>query len=561
MPHTAPIANALTAAQPASDETVVIDGYTLSIADVQRVAQRRARVEITRDPATLQHIQATCDYIAESTRAHKPIYGVTTGFGGMANTVMVLDETAALQSNLVWYHKAAAGARMPEADVRAAMLLRANSHLHGISGIRLEIIQRLITFLNANVIPHVYDLGSIGASGDLLPLSYITGALLGLSKDYGVDFDGEPTDALTALERLGLPRLDLLPKEGLAMINGTSMMAGVAANNIGAAKSLLALALGAHALMIQALVGTNQSFHPFIHAHKPHPGQRRAAASMLALLDGSQMIRDELDGQNEHRGRDLIQDRYSLRCLPQYIGPLIDSMAEIERQIEVEINSATDNPLLDAAAEATYHGGNFLGQYVGLAMDRLRYIVSMLAQHLDTQIALLVTPEFNRGLPPCLIGNTDRRINMGLKGLQISGNSMVPMLAFLGNSITDRFPTHAEQFNQNINSQGFNSANLARQSLTIFRSYVAVALIFGVQGVDLRTYELTGQYDARRSLSPATARLYEAVRTVIGRPPAADRPYMRDDTDFALDADIARIAADIAADGPVAQAAREFVLA
>jgi phenylalanine ammonia-lyase len=440
------------------------------------------------------------------------------------------------------------------------MLIRANSHLHGASGIRLELIRRIETFLNAGVTPHVQEFGSIGASGDLVPLASITGALIGLDRCFTVDFNGEELDALTALERLGLPRLRLHPKEGLAMVNGTAMMTGIAANCVYDAQILLELAMGVHALAIQALGGTNQSFHPFIHAHKPHPGQVWAATTMADLLAGSHLIRSEWGGQHDYHGHGLVQDRYSLRCLPQYMGPIVDGFTQIAQQIEVEMNSATDNPLIDGEHQVSYHCGNFLGQYVGVAMDHLRYYIGLLAKHLDVQIALLVAPEFSGGLPPSLVGNPARKVNMGLKGLQLAGNSIMPLLTFLGNSLVDRFPTHAEQFNQNINSQGFGSANLARQALETFQQYTAIALMFGVQAVDLRTYAVTGQYDARACLSPATVQLYEAVREVVGRPPSATRPYIWNDDEQPLDVHIARIAADIAAGGCIPQTLNNTVL-
>jgi phenylalanine ammonia-lyase len=536
-----------------------VRGENLTIDDVVRVARHGVQVRLIDEDDVLRRIEASCNYITNAVEAGKPMYGVTTGFGGMANTVISPSDASELQNNLIWFQKAGAGRRLPRADVRAAMLLRANSHLRGVSGIRLEIIRRLETFLNAGVTPHVHELGSIGASGDLVPLAYITGALIGLDACFTVDFNGEDVDALTALERLGLPRLRLRPKEGLAMINGTSVMTGIAVNCVHDVRVLLALAMGAHALAIQALRGTNQSFHPFIHAHKPHPGQVWTAARMLDLLAGSKLIRDELQGQHDYRNRDLIQDRYSLRCLPQYMGPIVDGLAQIAQQIEVEINSANDNPLIDVENQASYHSGNFLGQYVGVAMDHLRYYISLLAKHLDIQIALLVAPEFNHGLPPSLIGNPARKVNMGLKGLQVAGNSIMPLLAFLGNSLADRFPMHAEQFNQNINSQGFGSANLARQSIDTFQQYMAIALMFGVQAVDLRTHVAAGHYDARACLSPASSQLYEALREVVGRPPATDRPFIWNDNEQPLDAHIARIAADIAAGGRIPAAVKDIL--
>jgi phenylalanine ammonia-lyase len=537
-------------------DPVIIDGNNLTIEEVERVARYGASVRLTEDESILGRVGAAHDYIRDAVAAGKPIYGVTSGFGGMAHVAISKEEAVELQNNLIWFMKTGAGKFLPIPDVRAAMLIRANSHLHGASGLRLELIRRIEIFLNAHVTPHVREFGSIGASGDLTPLACITGALIGLDESFTVDFDGEVVDSITALERLGLPRLRLLPKEGLAMINGTSFMTGTAANCVSDAQTLLTLAMGFHALAIQGLIGTNQSFHPFIHALKPHPGQIWAAQTMLELLAGSQLIRDELDGQHDYRQGDLIQDRYSLRCLPQYTGPIVDGLRQIASQVAVEMNAATDNPLIDVDNQVDLHGGNFLGQYIGVAMDQLRYHLGLLAKHMDVQIALLVAPEFNNGLSGSLVGNPERKVNMGLKGLQICGNSIMPQLTFYGNSLVDRFPTHAEQFNQNINSQGFGSANLARRSIEAFQQYMAVALMIGVQAVDLRTQAIGGHYDAREFLSPATLPLYEAVREVVGQPPSSDRPYIRNDNEQPLDVHIERIAADIAANGRIPQAIR-----
>lgn len=523
------------------------------------VSRFGAKVNLTDAERTLKRVAAAHDYIVHATEQGRAIYGVTTGFGGMANTIISPENAGELQENLLWFMNTASGERLPNTDVRAAMVIRANTHLLGLSGLRLELIRRMQTFLNANVTPFVREFGSIGASGDLTPLACITGALIGLDKCFRVDFDGEEIDALTALKRLGLPRLTLRPKEGLAMINGTSVMSGVAANCVYDARMLLGLTMGAHALMIQALSGSNQSFHPFIHDHKPHAGQKWAAATMLSLLSGSGMIRDELGGRDTRAKGELIQDRYSLRCLPQFMGPVIEGLEQAAQQVTVEINSATDNPLIDSKHSRDFHGGNFLGQYIGVAMDHLRYYLGLMAKHLDAQIALLAAPEFNNGLPPSLSGNPARKVNMGLKGLQINGNSIMPLITFLGNSLVDRFPVHAEQFNQNINSQGLGSANLARQSITAFQQYIAVALIFGVQAVDLRTHILAGHYDARGHLSPATIPLYEALREIVERPPLAQRPYIRNDHEQSLSDHIQRIAADIGACGRIPAAVDEML--
>jgi phenylalanine ammonia-lyase len=541
-----------------SPASIEIRGEGLTIDDVVAVARRGAPVRITDDPEVRRRIEASLQYVVHAAQVADRIYGVTTGFGGMANVVIAPKDAGALQENIARFMSVGAGRPLRTDDVRAAMLLRANSHLRGASGLRFELIRRLTVFLNEGVTPILREFGSIGASGDLAPLAQVMGAVCGLSPHFMVDDRGKTVDCLSALARLDLEPLHPGPKEGLAMINGTSVMTGVAAHCVHDARTLAAIALTTHALYLQALRGTNQSFHPFIHRHKPHRGQILAARLMLELLDGSQMVRDELDGRHEDRGEQPIQDRYSLRCLPQYTGPILDGIDLVARQVEVEMNCANDNPLIDGDESRSYHGGNFLGQYIGVAMDQLRYFLGLLVKHLDVQIALLMAPEFNQGLPPSLVGNQARKVNMGMKGLQLSGNSMMPVVGFLGGSLVDRFPTHAEQFNQNVNSLGLGSAVLARQSIDTACQYMGVALMVATQAVDLRTYSTTGRYDAREKLSPATVPLYEAVRDVVGKPPSAERPYVWDDRDQFLSEHIALIAEDIAAGGRVPAAVEKL---
>jgi len=542
----------------AADDAVTISGDGLCIADVVRVARRKAAVCLSREPGIADQIRKSHEFIVKAVAQNRPVYGVTTVFGGMSDIAVPGKDAEELQNNIPWPHKTGAGKRLPETDVRAAMLLRANSLMQGVSGVRMEIIQRFADFLNAGITPHVYEMGSIGASGDLVPLSHIAGALMGLDNAFGVSMNGKDMGCVSALESAGLGRIRLAPKEGLSLINGTSVMTGIAASCVYETRILLALHLAAHGLFLQGLAGTNQSFHPFVHRLKPHPGQVWSAERMLDLLKGSGLVRNEPDGDTGMPQNGLIQDRYSLRCLPQFLGPVVDGFSQITRQVETEMNSVSDNPLIDAEHGACFHCGNFLGQYIGVGMDQLRCYIGLLAKHTDVQIALLVTPEFSNGLPPSLVGNPDRKVNLGLKGLQLCGNSIMPLLCFYGNSLADRFPTHAEQFNQNINSQGFGSANLARQSVDIFRQYTAIALMFGLQAVDLRTKIVSGHYDARKTLSPCTRRVYESLRNVVGILPCAKRPYLYNDDEQSLDEHIRAIVRDIAEDGQIPQAVKEI---
>jgi phenylalanine ammonia-lyase len=503
--------------------TTVISGAGLRIEDIAAVA-RGATVSLTEDAVVLSRLAASREVLRTAIERGEQIYGVTTLFGAMADRRVGPGLMNELQTLALWSHKGATGPRLPEPDVRAAMLLRANSLLKGASGIRLEIIERYVTFLNHGAIPHVFQRGSIGASGDLAPLSYIAGALLGLHPAFKVDFQGRTLDCHSVLAELNLKPLPLLPKEGLALNNGTGASTGVAANVVSRAFELAALALGIHALYAQALLATCHSFEPFVHAMKPHPGQVWIAAEMRKLLAGSKVIRDDPAGEFAIRTTKLIQDRYSLRCLPQYIGPIVDALACASKQIEVEANSANDNPLIDPDSGKIYHTGNFLAQYTGVAMDSVRFHMGLLTKHLDTQIALLMAPEFSNGLSPSLVGNGDGPTNVGFKTLQVAGNQMMPLIAFYGQSMVDRYPTHAEQFNQNINSQAMNAANLAREQLDVLEHYLAVALFCAVQAIELRAKLASGSYDARTVLSPATQGLYSAARNAASGPPDPSRP-------------------------------------
>ncbi|MEY2926195.1 MAG: hypothetical protein RL367_672 [Pseudomonadota bacterium] len=530
--------------------TIIISGAGLTIADIAAVANG-AWVALSTDAAVLDRIERSRAVIQNGVARGEQIYGVTTLFGGMADQYVGPELLVQVQTLALWQHKSTTGPRLPDSDVRAAMLLRANSLMKGASGIRLEIIERFVLFLNAGAHPHVYQRGSIGASGDLVPLAYIAGAILGLDAAWMVDIGGETLDCLTVLARLGLEPLELQPKEGLALNNGTGACTGIAANACARALDLASLALGIHALYAQALLSTDQSFHPYIHQVKPHPGQIWTAAQMARLVEGSKVIRSEAAGDRGARTGKLIQDRYSLRCLPQYLGPIIDGLVNAARQITVEANCANDNPLIDPDSGEILHTGNFLAQYTGVAMDQLRYFIGLLAKHIDTQIALLMTPEFSYGLNPSLVGNMESGVNVGLKSLQIGGNSMMPLISFYGQSIVDRFPTHAEQFNQNINSQAMNSANLARETLDVLEHYLSVALICGVQAVELRAKLVTDSYDARTILSPATIPLYVAARVAAAGPPTAARPLHWNDLDEFIQPKVEGVLADVTARGPV----------
>lgn len=491
-------------------------------------------------------MQGSVDLVADAVRENKTIYGVTTGFGGMAGVSVEPGHAADSQNNLMAFLATGAGAAIAPRHTRSAMLLRANVMAQGCSGVRFQMVQRLIKFIEANATPVVRELGSIGASGDLVPLSTIARAITGQTGFANVQIGNRIVDSATALQELGLEPIDLRPKEGLALVNGTSFSSAIAANSVFESRYLMALTMATQAMMMQALLVQEEPFEDFVHQKKAHPGQRWTASMMLRLLREGRLA-------SNVRSKD-VQDRYSLRCLPQYMGSIVEGLARITDVVEMEMNSVSDNPLIDVEHGKFYQSGNFLGQYVGLAMDDLRRFLGLMAKHLDVQIATLVSPEFSGGLPASLRGNSDRPYNMGLKGLQITGNSIMPMLTWYGHPIVEHFPTHAEQFNQNINGLSWGSANLAWKSVELFQHYMTVAMIFSVQALDLRAHSLFGHYDGRALLGSMLTPLYDAVHNATKRQAGESRPFVFDDADHWLEAALAHLSSDVRQHGSVVDA-------
>lgn len=534
-----------------------INGNFLTLQEIVDVAQNKSKLLLTNDSEVLEKLAQSYNFIQHEALQGKPIYGVNTPFGGMANQLLSHEETQQLQTNLLFFLKCGAGNYIDDVYVRAGMIILVNALLKGVSGIRYEIIERYVFFLNNNITPCVKEFGSIGASGDLVPLASVAGAVTGLADCYTVHYNNKEVGTVEIYQKFNLQKFDLQPKEGLALVNSSAMLTGIAAVNLYELNNLLALAMHAHCLMMQALNASIQPFHPFTHAHKPHAGQIFVAETVRELLAESLLIRqngDTINGDSK-----LYQDRYSIRCIPQFLGPIIDGIKNTYHNIETEANAVTDNPLIDIENYQILHGGNFLGEYVAIGMDQVRNYIGLIAKHLDAQIAMLVMPEFNGGLPSSLTGNTTNRVNLGLKGLQITGNSLMPLLLFYGNSIADKFPTHAEQFNQNINSQAFNSAMLTKKSIEIFRKYIAVSLIFAVQAVDLKVRKMDADGNVQKQLSPQTFKTYNAVREICNKTLLPNELFIYNDGDAPLDTCIELIEKDILNSGLLHKATTPLV--
>jgi phenylalanine ammonia-lyase len=507
--------------------SVTVDGRHLSLDDVAAVARLHAPVRLSPDPAVREAISASRATALRHIAAGEPIYGVTTGFGDSAHRQIGRDRVRVLQERLVECLGQGTGAVTPEATARAVVLIRANTLARGHSAVRVELVERLLDLLNAGITPVIPEEGSVGASGDLVPLSYVAAAVTGSRT---VTVDGEIRDASESLPARNIEPLVLEAKEGLALVNGTAFMTAFAALAAIDARRIALLSDVCTAMAVEVLGGNTGPFDAFLHdVAKPHTGQMRSAANVRAMLEGSALARtyDELVeglGPNDGEYRELdqkVQDRYSLRCAPHFTGVLWDVLDWAERWLTVEINSTNDNPLFDSTSGRVHSGGNFAGGHVALAMDALKTAVASIGDLLDRQLELVVDEKYSGGLTPNLIprlepDDPEAGINHGFKAMQLACSSLaadalsrcMPMSAFSRST---------ECHNQDKVSMGATAARHTRDVVALVEKVAAIHLIALCQAADLRGPEGLGR----------TRVVYDRVRAKVA-PLEVDRPMAGD---------------------------------
>ena len=471
---------------------VEIFGDRLTLEQVDGVARGKRTVELTSNPEIRQKISAGHRLLEDKLARGEIIYGVNTGFGGNVRFLIPQEDLPFHQENLFRFLTCGVGQPLPEDAVRAAMLLRANALTKGLSGVRVAIIQRMLDLLNHGITPVVPRYGSVGASGDLIPSAYISRVLLGQGN---VLYKGKKVAARGALRSAKLGTIELQAKEGLALINGTTIMTGIGALVIHDGIYLTSLVLACLSLAIESLRGTDDPFSEKIHQAKNHPGQMEAAEFCRKLLDQSRYVRNlteirekvgqarELAERKAIHSDEAIQTPYSLRCIPQGIGPLLDALRGHRLTMEREMNSANDNPLIDPAEGRVYHTGNFYGGHVARTMDSWKIDLATAANWLHSIMAMLVDERFSNGLPPNL--SLKPGLSSGFKGMQLCLTSLVCALRHLANpSMIHSLPT--EQYNQDMVSLGTHSALTAMEMTTILRDATSILLIALCQAIDLR---------------------------------------------------------------------------
>ena len=496
----------------------------ITISDITAVARAGAPVELTAKPQVRRRIRQSREHLMAAVQRGEIIYGVNTGVGTNAVFVLPAAEAERFQESNLQQLCCGTGPPLAAEIVRGAMLLRAATLSLGLSAVREEIIEQLVKLLNAGITPIVPRYGSVGASGDLIPSGYIALALLGQGR---VWYRGRPQTAKRALARAGIAPLRLSYKEGLSLINGTTVMTAAAALTVHDAAAVLQHFLAAAALAVEALGASPEPFDDWVQRAKGHAGQRAVGRLLRELLRGSQCVGSTADLRRRLKKEKVsIQSGYSVRCLPQGIGPMYESLTAARAVIETEANSANDNPLVDPATGRFYHTGNFYGGHIARSLDALKLDFANLANWCHALMAVLVDDRFSNGLPPALAARPG--LDTGFKGMQLSLASLTCAIRQMAAPSTVH-PVSTEQHNQDMVSLGVHAALTARDALDCSADAVSILLLAACQAIDLR--------GAASKLGAGTGEAYRAVRS-RSRFVKADRP---------LDADIAAVSAWILA--------------
>jgi histidine ammonia-lyase len=475
---------------------IEIDGDSLTLEQVEEVAMNPA-VQAAFAPGTEARMQRSRDVVERALASGATVYGVTTGFGRLAETPIPADRLEELQLNLIRSHACGFGTPLGQAETRAIMLLRANVLAKGFSGIRPVVVQRLLDLLNHGVHPVIPEQGSVGASGDLAPLSHLALVLIGEGE---AEFGGERMTGAEALRRAGLEPVRLQAKEGLALNNGTQVMAGIGALLLRGAERVVEAAEVAGAMSLEGLRGTPDAFHPAIMRARPHPGQAASAERLRGLLADSEI-------RESHRYDDpRVQDAYAIRCMPQIHGAARNAFAYIRQVLETEANSATDNPLIfpdEGPDGLVISGGNFHGQPVAQVLDLLAMALTDLGSVSERRTERLVNPDLSGDLPAFL--TSDPGVCSGFMIAQITAAALVSENKVLSHPASvDSIPTGANK--EDHVSMGAHGAVKARRVLRNTEAVLGIELLCAAQALEFRKPLRPGR---------GVGRAYEIFRATI----------------------------------------------
>ena len=491
-------------------QTVVTVGEGhVPLKEIVAVALGKAKVRISKDRHFIDKMRQTQAMVLKAVESDVVVYGVNTGYGKSCGKRV--KAAAKIFASPLAFHGCGTGDPIGIQETRAAMFCRMLCLAKGYSGVSLELLEQLAAFLNLGITPVVPSEGSVGASGDLTPMSYIAASLEGKRE---VFYRGKRMPALKALEMTKLSPYTFGPKEPLSMINGTSTMTGIAVMAVRRAWKILHAAVCATALSVHAFKGKVHHFHPLIGEVKPFPGQIFVACWLRHLLETKSDLSDL-----EESSQDALQDPYSIRCTPQIAGVLYDALEWIGKWVATEANSSNDNPLFDPETGQQFMSGNFYGGHIAFAMDALKSAVAAIADMSDRQILLLVNPQTNRGLPADLVGARGDHfaLHHGFKAISITATALCAE-ALKETMPAASFSRSCESHNQDKVSLGTIAARDAQRICTLVERVVAIHLLTAAQGCELRN-----TYTAR----PCLTQLIQVIR-VMAKGVVEDRPMDRD---------------------------------
>lgn len=482
----------------------MVVGTSIDLTSIEKILFEGEPVRISEEAAG--NVDASFRFLKDFEK-DKIIYGINTGFGPMAQYRVNDDSLIELQYNIIRSHATGAGAPLPPLYVRGAMLARLMTFLQGKSGISMDLVNELTEFLNRGVCPYIPEHGSVGASGDLVQLAHMALALIGEGE---VFHDGKLQETATVLEKLGIRPLVIQTRDGLSATNGTSVMTGIGLVNLIYARRLFRTVVTASVLINEVASSYDDLMSEVLNGTKRHQGQRRVAAMMRNDSEGSSCMRQRTAElytglHTEKQFGHKVQPYYSLRCVPQILGPVLDELDSVADVLVDETNSACDNPIVDPETGNVYHGGNFHGDYVSFAMDRLKIAVTKMTMMCERQLNYLMHDKINGILPP-FVNMGVLGLNYGMQAFQFTATSTTAECQTLSNPMyVHSIPNNND--NQDIVSMGTNSALLAKRVIENSLQVTAIHLVALAQAVDC-----LGLADR---LSPVTRRLYDDVREII----------------------------------------------
>ena len=482
---------------------ILLDGYTLTSKQLLTLSYSEEKIGIT--PEILEKIKKSNEFL-NSANSRYNIYGVNTGLGPMAQFSVSDEKLIDLQYNLIRSHHTGYPVYLGLPECKSVFIARLNTLVRGHSAVSDALIRHMIQMYNEGVVPCVPLHGGVGASGDLVQLAHIAAVIIGEGMSYA---DGQRLPTSEAFSKKGLQGIKLALREGLALINGRSAMTGVAALNISFAKTALEWMLILSVMINEVMEAFDDHFSSEMNDTKRHKGQQEIASLARQILDGSKLMRSRNDHWDKNKSEDYfkekVQEYYSMRCIPQILGPVYDTLAFSGKIIEDELNSTNDNPIIDYKTKNIYHGGNFHGDYISLEMDKLKLVMTRLSMLSERQLNYLLNSQLNGKLPP-FINLSVLGLNFGLQGMQFTATSTTSENQTLSaSSYTHSIPCNND--NQDIVSMGFNAACIASRIIDNTFEVIAIEAVAVLQAVDaLKLYD---------QLSPFNKKIYEELRNIF----------------------------------------------